>query len=74
MILIFRLHRPDILPLDDIALQRAFQRAYRLRRRPTPTQITRLAEPWRPWRSVACWYLWASLEEPAAKEGARDRR
>jgi DNA-3-methyladenine glycosylase II len=62
MILIFRLHRPDILPLDDVGLMRAVQRAYRLRRRPTPRQLTRIAEAWRPWRSVACWYLWASLD------------
>jgi DNA-3-methyladenine glycosylase II len=64
MILIFRLNRPDVLPLDDIALQRAVQRAYGLRRRPTVGQFTRLAEGWRPWRSVACWYLWASLDRP----------
>jgi DNA-3-methyladenine glycosylase II len=62
MILIFRLHRPDVLPLDDVSLLRAVQRTYRLKRRPTPRQFTRLAEVWRPWRSVACWYLWASLD------------
>jgi DNA-3-methyladenine glycosylase II len=62
MILIFRLRRPDVLPLDDVALMRAVKRAYGLRRTPTPKQFTRIAEAWRPWRSVACWYLWASLE------------
>jgi DNA-3-methyladenine glycosylase II len=62
MILIFRLHRPDVLPLDDVALLRAAQRTYGLRKRPTPRQFTRMGECWRPWRSVACWYLWASLD------------
>jgi DNA-3-methyladenine glycosylase II len=75
MMLIFRLKRPDVLPLDDVALLRAVQRAYGLRRRPTPRQFTRMAEAWRPWRSmaeawrpwrsVACWYLWASLDRQA---------
>jgi DNA-3-methyladenine glycosylase II len=65
MILIFRLNRPDVLPLSDAALLRAVQRTYKLRRRPTPRQLTRLSEPWRPWRSLACWYLWASIDAPA---------
>jgi DNA-3-methyladenine glycosylase II len=62
MILIFRLHRPDVLPLDDIALLRAVQRAYGMKRPPPPRRFMALAESWRPWRSVACRYLWASLE------------
>lgn len=62
MVLIFRLLRPDVLPLDDVGLLNAAKRVYRLRTRPTPARFTRLAEPWRPWRSVACWYLWASLD------------
>jgi DNA-3-methyladenine glycosylase II len=68
MVLIFLLHRLDVLPVDDVGLQRAVQRAYRLGRRPSPARLTRLAEPWRPWRSVACWYLWQWLDAlpPAA--------
>lgn len=62
MVLMFRLHRPDVLPLDDVGLLRAVQRVYGLRRRPTPNQLTRLGETWRPWRTVACWYLWGSLD------------
>lgn len=62
MVLIFLLHRLDILPLDDVGLQRAVQRAYGLRRKPSPSRLTRIAEPWRPWRSVACWYLWQWLD------------
>ena len=63
MILIFQLGRPDVLPLDDVGLLRAIQRVYRLRSRPTAARVERIAEPWRPYRSVACWYLWASLDE-----------
>lgn len=69
MVLIFLLHRLDVLPVADVGLQRAVQRAYRLGRKPSPTRLTRIAEPWRPWRSVACWYLWQWLDAlpPAAR-------
>jgi DNA-3-methyladenine glycosylase II len=63
MVLIFQLGRPDILPLDDVGLLRAVKQAYGLRRRPTPKQLTRLGEKWRPYRSLACWYLWAELDK-----------
>jgi DNA-3-methyladenine glycosylase II len=59
MVLIFYLLRPDVLPLDDVSLLNAARQVYGLRTRPSPARFTRLAEPWRPWRSVACWYLWA---------------
>lgn len=62
MILIFQLGRPDVLPLDDVGLLRAIQKAYGFKRRPSPVQVTRLGERWRPYRSAACWYLWASLD------------
>lgn len=62
MFLMFRLHRPDVLPLGDLGIVRAIQRAYRMRKPPTPARMTRLGETWRPYRSVACWYLWASLD------------
>lgn len=60
--LMFRLGRPDILPADDLGLMTATQRIYALRKRPTPDQLRRRGEAWRPYRSVAAWYLWASLE------------
>jgi DNA-3-methyladenine glycosylase II len=63
MILIFQLARPDVLPVDDVGLLRAARQAYRLKRRPTAKQFTRMAEKWRPYRSVACWYLWAELDK-----------
>ena len=62
MFLMFRLHRPDVLPVGDLGIVRAVQRAYGLRKVPTPERLLRLGEPWRPYRSVACWYLWASLD------------
>jgi DNA-3-methyladenine glycosylase II len=61
MFLMFRLHRPDVLPVDDLGILKAVQRAYGLRKMPRPERLTRIGEPWRPYRSVACWYLWASL-------------
>ena len=60
--LLFQLHRPDILPVGDLGLLTAMQRVYKLRARPTPERALKLAEAWRPHRSVAAWYLWRSLE------------
>lgn len=62
MILIFRLLRPDILPVGDLGIVKAIQKAYGLRKPPDPRRMTKIAEPWRPYRSVASWYLWKSLE------------
>ena len=62
MFLIFRLGRPDILPVGDVGVQRAMRRLYGLRKHPSPARMTALARPWRPYRSVACWYLWRSLD------------
>ena len=59
--LMFRLGRPDILPADDIGLMNAVHRAYRLRKRPDPKKLRQMGEAWRPYRSVASWYLWQSL-------------
>jgi DNA-3-methyladenine glycosylase II len=61
MFLMFRLHRPDVLPVDDLGILKAVQRAYGLRKMPRPERLNKIGEPWRPYRSVACWYLWASL-------------
>lgn len=61
MFLMFRLHRPDVLPVDDLGIVKAVQKAYRLRKTPTADRLNRIGEPWRPYRSVACWYLWRSL-------------
>jgi DNA-3-methyladenine glycosylase II len=62
MFLMFRLHRPDVLPVGDLGIVKAVQRAYGLRKVPDPKRLTKIGEPWRPYRSIACWYLWASLD------------
>jgi DNA-3-methyladenine glycosylase II len=62
MFLIFRLHRPDVLPVGDLGIVVAVQRAYRLRTRPNPDRLRKIGEAWRPYRSVASWYLWRSLD------------
>jgi DNA-3-methyladenine glycosylase II len=62
MFLMFRLHRADVLPVDDLGIVVAVQRLYGLRQRPKPDRLRKIAEPWRPYRTVACWYLWRSLE------------
>lgn len=59
MFLIFKLGRPDVWPVDDLAIRNAVKRAYNLE--PTKSNLANVAEPWRPWRSVASWYLWRSL-------------
>jgi DNA-3-methyladenine glycosylase II len=61
--LMFRLGRPDILPADDLGLMNAVHRAYKLRKRPTAKALRKMGERWAPHRSVAAWYLWASLTE-----------
>jgi DNA-3-methyladenine glycosylase II len=66
MFLIFVLNRPDVLPVDDLGIREAFKRFYRLPERPGAKQMQTMAVPWRPWRSVATWYLWRSLSIPPA--------
>ncbi len=67
MFLMFRLHRPDVLPVGDLGIVNAIKKAYRLRKTPTPERMMRIGETWRPYRSIACWYLWASLDnQPVA--------
>ena len=61
--LMFRLGRPDILPADDLGLMNAVQRAYRLRKRPDAKKLRAMGEAWSPYRSVASWYLWQSLNK-----------
>ncbi len=62
MFLMFNLLRPDVLPLDDIGLQKAVALHYFRGRRVTTRTIQRVAAKWTPWRSVATWYLWRSLD------------
>jgi DNA-3-methyladenine glycosylase II len=62
MFLMFTLHRPDVLPTGDLGVRNGVMRAYALDRPPTPAELTELAEPWRPYRTRACLYLWRSLD------------
>jgi 3-methyladenine DNA glycosylase/8-oxoguanine DNA glycosylase len=62
MFLMFRLHRPDVLPVGDLGIVNAVQSVYRLRKKPTAERIRKIGEAWRPYRSVASWYLWRSLD------------
>jgi DNA-3-methyladenine glycosylase II len=71
MFLIFRLHRPDVLPVGDLGILVAVQRAYRLRKRPTPERLRKIGEAWRPYRSVASWYLWRSLDNEPLPSAVR---
>jgi DNA-3-methyladenine glycosylase II len=61
MFLIFTLHRPDVLAAGDLGIRNAVMRAYGLAAPPDPAVLTELAEPWRPYRTRACRYLWRSL-------------
>ncbi len=66
MFLIFALRRTDVLPLGDLAIRNAIRKAYQLGELPTPAEMEKVAERWRPYCSVASWYLWRSLEGEAA--------
>jgi len=62
MFLMFRLGRRDVLPELDLGIQNAIRRAYRMRKRPTPKQVKKIGARWTPHSTVACWYLWRSLD------------
>lgn len=64
MLLIFYLGRPDVLPTGDFAIRLGFKKLYRKRLDPSPAVILKHARAWQPYRSVACWYLWRSLDAP----------
>lgn len=62
MLLIFRLGRPDVLPVADLGVKKGFQRVYGLSDLPDADEMARRAEAWRPWRSVGTWYMWRATE------------
>jgi DNA-3-methyladenine glycosylase II len=69
MFLIFRLGRPDVLPIHDYGVQKGFALTYRKRRIPKPKELAKFGERWRPYRTVASWYMWRAVE--AAGKDAR---
>jgi DNA-3-methyladenine glycosylase II len=71
MYLMFRLGRGDVLPVDDLGIRSAMRRAYAMRGLPKQGRMRRIAERWRPYRSIACFYLWQSLD---AAKGPPPRR
>ena len=71
MILIFDLHRPDILAHGDLGVQDATRMVLGLEDRPSPGELQALAEPWRPYRSIACWYLWTERDARLQAQGKR---
>ncbi len=62
MFLMFALARPDVLPVGDLGIRKGMQRHFKLRKLPEPKRMTQLAAPWRPYRTVAAWYMWRLLE------------
>jgi len=63
MFLIFCLGRPDILPLTDLGIRKAVHELYSLPELPKPVELLAISQPWRPYRTVASWYLWKSLSK-----------
>jgi DNA-3-methyladenine glycosylase II len=63
MFLMFALRRPDVLPVGDLGIRAGMKKAYGLAELPKPAEMEDLAAKWRPYRSIACWYLWRSLED-----------
>jgi len=62
MFLMFTMRRPDVLPTGDYGIQVAMKKHYRKRKLPKPKDMEKIARPWSPYRSVACWYLWRSMD------------
>ncbi|KAK6245407.1 HhH-GPD domain - like 5 [Theobroma cacao] len=70
MFMIFSLHRPDVLPINDLGVRKGVQLLYNLEELPRPSQMDQLCEKWRPYRSVASWYLWRFVEAKGAPSSA----
>jgi DNA-3-methyladenine glycosylase II len=66
MFLMFHLRRPDVLPVGDQGIRRAVQVQYRMRKLPDPKRLEKVARPWRPHRTLACLFLWSSLDNVPA--------
>lgn len=64
MLLLFELARPDVWPVHDYGVRKGFAKTFGRRKLPTPKQLTKLGEKWRPYRSVAAWYFWRALDKP----------
>ena len=74
MFLMFRLGRPDVLPIRDLGIQKGFQHVYGLADMPKPQAILEHGERWRPYRSIASWYLWRAADQKNAKKAATKKK
>ena len=74
MFLIFALRRPNVLAVGDLGVRAAIKRHYKKRALPKPAQIEKLAANWHPYCSIACWYLWRSLELPVVGKNGKPTR
>ena len=78
MLLIFTLNRPDVWPVDDLAIRESVKRNYDFAERPTPKELRDFADAWRPYRTIASWYLWRSpklhAKVPAASSDKPSKR
>ena len=74
MFLMFTLNRPDVLPVDDLGLREGVKDVYKLPTRPTAKEVIERGEIWRPYRSVATWYIWRRDTRPVAQPPARRRK
>ena len=70
MFLMFHLRRPDVLPVNDVGINRAIMRQYGLEAMPKPEDVQRIGACWRPYASVACWYLWRTEDVQLLVPGA----
>ncbi len=69
MLLLFDLGRLDVWPVTDYGVRKGYAKTFRKRKLPTPKQLHRFGEKWRPYRSVAAWYMWRALEVPEKTSG-----
>jgi DNA-3-methyladenine glycosylase II len=74
MFLIFRLGRPDVLPILDLGIRKGFQHVYGLADTPKPQAILEHGERWRPYRSIASWYLWRAADQKKPKKSAAKKK
>jgi DNA-3-methyladenine glycosylase II len=67
MLLLFDLGRPDVWPVDDYGVRKGFAKTFGRRKLPTPKQLLKLGDKWKPYRSAAAWYFWRALDAPEKK-------
>jgi DNA-3-methyladenine glycosylase II len=71
MLLIFVFNRPDVWPVDDLGIQERYRQNFGLEHRPKPKELAPLGDKWKPWRTVASWYLWKSGNATRRREGSK---